>query len=81
MSSTDNPNAPGNSGRTPIFHAASNGHLELVRLLMSSTDNPNAPDNDGTTPIHAAVFKGHLEVVRLLMSSILMLQIIMETHQ
>ena len=56
-------------GITPIYLAAQNGHLEMVRLLMTSTTNPNGAINDGRTPIHRAAERGYLEIVRLLMTS------------
>ena len=37
---TDNPNAPDENGRTPIYLAASNGHAEIVKILVQWTDNP-----------------------------------------
>ena len=45
---TDNPNAPSNSGWTPIHWVAAHGHTEIVKIPL--TDNPNAPDNKGITP-------------------------------
>ena len=63
---TDNPNAPGNSGRTPIYHAAWNGHTDIAKILVRLTDNPNVPDKDGYTPIHWAARNGHTEIVKIL---------------
>ena len=49
---TDNPNAPNNSGYTPIMRAASDGRTEIVKILAPLIDNLNASDGDGnpTTP-------------------------------
>ena len=47
---TDNPNAPDNTGKSPIYWAARNGHTEVVKILVPLTDNPNAPNNYGQTP-------------------------------
>ena len=44
---TDNPNAPDEGGRTPIYKAAMNGHTEIVKILAPLTENPNAPDEYG----------------------------------
>ena len=69
MTSTDNPLAPSNNGTTPIYAAAWNGHLEIVKVLMTSTANPLAPSSNGSTPIDAARHNGHLEIVELLIAS------------
>ena len=58
MKLTENPNAPRNTGFTPIH----SGHLEVVRLLMTATTNPNTPDKEGWTPIHCAAKEGNLEI-------------------
>ena len=50
----ENPNAPGEYGRTPIGQAAWIGHTEIVKILAPLTDNPNAPDKWGITPIQVA---------------------------
>ena len=55
----DNPNAPDENGRTPIYLAASNGHAEIVKILVQWTDNPNATLYKWKiTPINAAAYKG-----------------------
>ena len=64
---TDNSNAP-NTGKTPIYQAALNGHTEIVKILVPLTDNPNAPDDDGETPIDVAANNGHTEIVKILES-------------
>ena len=51
---TDNPNAPDEDGKTPIYVAAFNGNTEIVKILVPLTDNPNAPDNFGRTPYQVA---------------------------
>ena len=66
MKSTDNPNAPDNNGVTPIFVAAQNNHIEIVKILMKATDNPNAAMNNGSTPMSIATQKNHQEIVQLL---------------
>ena len=64
----DAPNVPDKKGATPITAAASNGHIDVVKLLITKTDNPNIPDKKGMTPITAAASNGHIDVVKLLMS-------------
>ena len=51
---TDNPNAPNEDGKTPIYWATDEGHTEIVKFLAPLTDNPNAPKNDGKTPASVA---------------------------
>ena len=39
---TNNPNAPDEYGRTPIYLAAFKGHTEIVKILTPLSDAPNA---------------------------------------
>ena len=62
---TVNPNASGENERTPIYLAASNGHAEIVKILVQWTDNPNATLYKWKiTPINAAAYKGFIEIVK-----------------
>ena len=47
---TDNPNAPNDRGETPIYWAAKNGYIEIVKILAPLADKLNAPNNNGDTP-------------------------------
>lgn len=38
--------------RTPLHHAAKNGRIECVRLLLKYGADPNARDGDGYSPVH-----------------------------
>ena len=62
----DNPNAPDENGRTPIYWAALYGHTEIVKILAPLTDNPNAPYKNGNTPIHKAASCGYAEIIKIL---------------
>jgi len=53
-------------GRTLLFYAAQNGHLEVALLLLDKGADVNAADRDGWTPLYPASSNGHLEVARLL---------------
>ena len=44
-------------GTTPLFIAAQNGHVEIVRLLIK------ARTDTGVEPLHIAVEMGHVNVV------------------
>merc|ERR1712062_292951 len=60
---TDNPNAPNNNGRTPIYSAACYGFTEIVNILAPLTDDINAPNNYEETP--SSVAKND-EILRIL---------------
>ena len=66
VSLVDNPNAPDENRRTPIYWAAIRGNPEIVKILAPLTDNPNAPDEVGFTPISWAAHKGHTEIIKIL---------------
>ena len=53
-------------GRTPIFHAATEGDLVYLKILVLFADNPNASDVEGMAPIFMAALKGYEEIVRIL---------------
>ncbi|KAK4183889.1 hypothetical protein QBC35DRAFT_507093 [Podospora australis] len=53
-------------GRTPLFHAAASGAVEIVQLLLANDVPIDVPDNLGRTPLHIACREGHLDVVRIL---------------
>ena len=66
---SDNLNDPypdNNVGLTPMFHAASRGHAEIVEVLAPLLANPNTPPVNNLTPIGIAANKGHLNVVMIL---------------
>jgi len=51
---------------TCLMIAASNGHLDICRLLIDKGVQMEAKDSNGNTPLHFAAANGHLEIVRLL---------------
>ena len=59
-----------NFGCTAMWHAATKGHLEIVRLLLQhDADKEKVDARTGATPLYQASFKNHLHVVKLLVES------------
>jgi ankyrin repeat protein len=57
-----------NEGINPLIAASSEGHHEVVKLLLSSGKGDiNAKDKDGTNALMAASVRGHKEVVSQLL--------------
>jgi ankyrin repeat protein len=54
-------------GATPMYWAARNNHVEVVRVLGELGADPDLGRfGDSETPIYTAAWRGHLEVVRAL---------------
>lgn len=51
---------------TPLFHAASEGRVECLRMLLESGADPEALDEKGLTAMYYATWEGHLECMDLL---------------
>mmetsp|Transcript_59664 Transcript_59664/g.69726 ORF Transcript_59664/g.69726 Transcript_59664/m.69726 type:complete len:917 (-) Transcript_59664:132-2882(-) len=60
---------PSEEGITPLIGAASEGHVEALKLLIAANANVNASDKDGTTPLMAASARGHQEAVKALIEA------------
>eukprot|EP00803_Ostreobium_quekettii_P000953 evm.model.scf_12EXC.11 EVM.evm.TU.scf_12EXC.11 scf_12EXC:106275-111448(+) len=54
-------------GRTAMWHAASNGHLRLIQLLLLVEANPDIADIHGNTPLLQAALRGQLAAARTLL--------------
>merc|ERR1712194_204360 len=53
-------------GRTPLYMASENGHLEVVHLLSRNGADLDKADKTQATPMFVAAAEGHVEIVRLL---------------
>lgn len=51
---------------TPLLVAASNGFLEIVKLLLARGANPNMSDKYGWSPLSCVQVKGFLDIVKVL---------------
>ncbi len=52
--------------RTPLYHAAATGHVEIVTFLLDAGAEIESADGSGATPLIGAVLGNHLPVVRIL---------------
>lgn len=60
-------NRTNTNGSTPLLHAASKGHLDVVRLLLKLRADINHKDNvEGTMPLMTALYTKEQEVVKWL---------------
>ena len=51
----------------PLHHAALEGHVEPVRLLLEAGADKNAAETGlGFSPVHLAAHQGHLDIVHFL---------------
>jgi hypothetical protein len=57
------------NGWTPLYFAAYNGHVEIIRLLLQNGAEVNAKDNHGHTPLQDAAFQGHVDILHLLVEN------------
>lgn len=55
-------------GSTPLHKAASNGQIEICKLLIEKGADIQAINNSQETPLHFASYNGHLGVAKLLIN-------------
>ena len=51
---------------TPLFHAASEGHVNCIRILLAKEVDVSILDEKGLSALYYATWEGHLECMRLL---------------
>jgi hypothetical protein len=56
-------------GRTPLYWAAAQNHLEAARLLLRAGADVNAADDEGFTPLMAAATGGYADLVQCLLDA------------
>jgi len=59
----------GSTGWTPIFPAAKNGHLAVMRRLIAAGSPVDEPDRAGWTPLFWAAMHGHAACVKELIGT------------
>ena len=59
--------APAGSG--PLHHAAYNGRIDIISMLISSGTNVNSTNSIGQTPLHISAQYGYIDIVRRLLDS------------
>jgi ankyrin repeat protein len=55
------------SGETPLWAAAKNGHVQLVKEFLKARADVRIRDNNGETPLGVAYRLGHKRIVYLLL--------------
>ncbi|KPM36223.1 hypothetical protein AK830_g10354 [Neonectria ditissima] len=65
-----NPDTRDICGRTPLWFAAENGHVIVVKILLQTSGvEPQSKDSEfGKSPLYVAAEGGHYEVVQLLLA-------------
>lgn len=57
------------SGRTPLFHAAAAGSIEICQMLIEKGAKIEEADQHGRTPLCVACRHGHLTIVEMFLKS------------
>jgi len=62
-------NKPSDEGITPLIAASSEGHLDIVMLLLGVNAEVDAKDEDQTTAVMAASARGHIPIAEALIAA------------
>eukprot|EP00826_Nyctotherus_ovalis_P041041 TRINITY_DN4092_c0_g1_i5.p1 TRINITY_DN4092_c0_g1~~TRINITY_DN4092_c0_g1_i5.p1 ORF type:complete len:479 (-),score=125.47 TRINITY_DN4092_c0_g1_i5:43-1326(-) len=62
-------NTRGLEDYTPLHFAASEGHYEVVKILLERDANVDAVSNFLRTPLHAACNRGYTEIIEILLKN------------
>ena len=65
----DNNYSNDNRGRTPLYIASCNGHLEIVKVLIASGALLDKATKYALTPLYVASCLGKLEIVKVLIAN------------
>ena len=60
-------NSTTQSGETPLYYAAVEGHFAIAKLLIQNKADINYKDQEGFTPLHIAAYCGQSKIVELLL--------------
>lgn len=64
------PDMKDDTGRTPLWVAAENGHAEAATVLLQLGASPIEPDNYSHRPLPSAAARGHAAVVEVLLHAV-----------
>ncbi len=56
-------------GSTPLHNAASNGHVEIARLLLQNGVDVNVRDRWDWTPLYCAAIHGGIDILHILVEN------------
>ena len=56
-------------GYSPLHEAVSNGHADILMVLLRHNADVNCRANSGYTPLHLAASSGHVNCVRVLLDN------------
>ena len=65
-----NPDLVDAQGTSALMEASSEGHVEILSLLLEAGGDTNLRNSDGECALILAARSGHVEIVRLLDASI-----------